>query len=235
MTSSPRARYREHTRTEIKDIALRQLADGGAPALALTRIAKEIGLSGPALYRYFDSRDALLGELVQEAYADLGAAVHAAASGRPAEMPGRALLHTLADACRGWAITHPHRYLLIEGTPVPGPTAPHDALDSARAVLGPFLAAFREGRPTAAVQPVVAEMARWAEKDEAVGEWIRQYVPEAEEQPGHGTLLAGAVLARTHLHGVISLEASGRFTELGHPGETLLTAHIDSLADAFGL
>ncbi|MET7648606.1 hypothetical protein ABZS83_34290, partial [Streptomyces sp. NPDC005426] len=37
----PRARYREQTRTEIKETALRQLADGGVAALALTRIAKE--------------------------------------------------------------------------------------------------------------------------------------------------------------------------------------------------
>ena len=55
-TQSPRARYREQTRAEIKEIALRQLAEGGTAAVALTRIAKEVGLSGPALYRYFDSR-----------------------------------------------------------------------------------------------------------------------------------------------------------------------------------
>ncbi|MFD7945124.1 TetR family transcriptional regulator, partial [Streptomyces sp. NPDC059744] len=48
----PRARYREQTRSEIKEAALRQLAEGGVAALALTRIAKDMGLSGPALYRY---------------------------------------------------------------------------------------------------------------------------------------------------------------------------------------
>lgn len=234
MTSTPRARYREQTRTEIKEIALKQLTEGGAAAVALTRIAQEIGLSGPALYRYFDSRSALLSELIRDAFADLGAEIHAAASTQPVQVPGRTLLHALSDACRGWAITHRHRYLLIEGTPVPGYTAPPDTLDSARAVLGPFLSAFRAGRPTAAVRPVVAQMARWGEEDEAVAAWVAQYVPAAQ---GHdlGTVLAGAVFAWTHLHGVIGLETSGRFTGMGHTGDTLLTAQMDSLADAFGL
>ncbi len=47
--SGPRDRHREQTRAQIKEIALAQLAEGGGSAVALTRIAKEIGLSGPAL------------------------------------------------------------------------------------------------------------------------------------------------------------------------------------------
>src|SRR3954463_3621216 len=82
---SPRARYREQNRAEIKQIALRQLAEGGTAAVALTRIAKEVGPSGPALYRYFDSRDALLTDLIRDAYADLAAAVSAAADALPAD------------------------------------------------------------------------------------------------------------------------------------------------------
>jgi hypothetical protein len=44
---SPRSRHREQTRTEIKEVTLRQLAEGGTAAVALPRIAKEAGLSGP--------------------------------------------------------------------------------------------------------------------------------------------------------------------------------------------
>jgi hypothetical protein len=38
---SPRARYREQTRSEIKEVAPRQLAEGGTAAVALTRVAEK--------------------------------------------------------------------------------------------------------------------------------------------------------------------------------------------------
>ncbi|MEV6166866.1 hypothetical protein AB0L99_01385 [Streptomyces sp. NPDC051954] len=41
--------------------------------------------------------------------------------------------------------------------------------------------------------------------------------------------------AWSHLHGVVGLEVSGQFGGMGHDGGTLLTARMDSLADAFGL
>lgn len=233
---TPRARYREQTRAEIKDIALAQLAEGGTAAVALTRIAKQVGLSGPALYRYFDSRDALLTELIRDAYADLAAAVTAVAVTWPAKAPtARARLHGLAGACRSWATEQPHRYLLIQGTPVPGYTAPADTLDSARAVLGPFLTAFEGARASKVAQALVEEMTAWAGRDTSVAEWVQQHAGESTHGEEAGTALAGAVLAWSHLHGAISLEVSGQFAGMGHGGGTLLAAQIDMLADAFGL
>ncbi|MEU6775215.1 TetR/AcrR family transcriptional regulator [Streptomyces sp. NPDC046759] len=228
---SPRARYREQTRAEIKEIALRQLAEGGTAAVALTRIAKEVGLSGPALYRYFDSRDALLTDLIRDAYTDLAAAVAAAAGTLPAGCARRTRLHTLATAVRTWAVAHPHRYLLIEGAPVPGYTAPPDTLDSARAVLGPFLACFEGAWPASAVRPLADQMTAWARRDSAVAEWAGEHVGVDSQ----GTALAGAVLVWTQLHGAVSLEVSGQFQGMGHDAGTLLTSQMDSLADTFAL
>ncbi|WP_155059968.1 TetR/AcrR family transcriptional regulator [Streptomyces blattellae] len=230
-TQSPRARYREQTRAEIKEIALRQLAEGGTGAVALTRIAKEVGLSGPALYRYFDSRDALLTDLIRDAYADLASAAAKAADTLPATTSPRARLHALATACRGWAVAQPHRYLLIQGTPVPGYTAPPETVDSARAVLAPFLPAFEGAEPSPAVRPVVAQMHVWADADTPVSAWVRLNAPTVDQ----GTALAGAVLAWSHMHGVVGLEVSGQFDGMGHDGATLLTAQMDALADTFGL
>ncbi|MER5897166.1 helix-turn-helix domain-containing protein, partial [Streptomyces sp. NPDC001876] len=85
----PRARYREQTRSEIKETALRQLAESGVGALALTRVAKEMGLSGPALYRYFASRDDLLSALIRDAYDDAAKAVAGAAAEAGAASQGR--------------------------------------------------------------------------------------------------------------------------------------------------
>src|SRR5260370_7737322 len=66
-----RERYRAQVRSEVKRAALRQLADSGPAGLSVSAIGKELGVSGPALYRYFASRDDLLTELVIDAYHDL--------------------------------------------------------------------------------------------------------------------------------------------------------------------
>ncbi|MFE7534215.1 TetR/AcrR family transcriptional regulator [Streptomyces rhizosphaericola] len=269
----PRARYREQTRAEIKNLALRQLAEGGGGALALTRIAKEMGLSGPALYRYFSSRDDLLSALIRDAYDDAAAAMaRAAARSARGSRGGRARLHDLAAAYRAWAVAEPHRYLLIQGDPVPGYVAPADTLERARAVLGPFLPLFAAGKPGPAVAGTVEEMAAWLAADGTVGAWVARYAPDAvapgleageagqagtaveagttrasgEAEAVGGTrtggvdraaasALAGAVLAWTQVHGSVSLEVAGQFTGMAHRGGTLLGAHMELLADAFGL
>ena len=41
-----------------------QLAEGGPQALVGERDRQDLGVSGPALYRYFANRDALLTELI---------------------------------------------------------------------------------------------------------------------------------------------------------------------------
>ncbi|MCX4768325.1 TetR/AcrR family transcriptional regulator [Streptomyces sp. NBC_01260] len=232
----PRARYREQTRAEIKESALRQLADGGVAALALTRIAKDMGLSGPALYRYFASRDDLLNALIRDAYDDAATAIGvAAARSDDVSASPRERLRSLAAAYRTWAVGEPHRYLLIQGSPVPGYVAPADTLDRARAVLGPFLAVFAGGAPGAGVTPVVTQMADWLASDAAVGGWVTEYAADASDTAACARALAGALLAWAQLHGSVGLEAAGQFTGMGHSVDTLLDAQIGMLADAFGL
>ncbi|MFE0106200.1 TetR/AcrR family transcriptional regulator [Streptomyces sp. NPDC059009] len=232
-TSSPRARYRERTRGEIKAIALRQLAEGGAPAVALTRIAKEVGLSGPALYRYFASRDDLLNSLIRDAYDEAARATEGIAADLPASP--RAALHALADAYLDWAAEEPHRYLLIQGSPLPGYQAPPDTLARARAVLGPFVKVFATGRPTASVRPVVAETETWVRDDEAAADWLREYAGLTATDPRAGAALAGTLLSWSQLHGTVSLEVSGQYAGMGHRARTLVTAQMDVLADSFAL
>src|SRR5215467_10787776 len=78
--STMRERYRAQVRAEVKQAALRQLAESGPTGLSVSAIGKELGVSGPALYRYFASRDELLTELVIDAYNDLSGALGAAIS-----------------------------------------------------------------------------------------------------------------------------------------------------------
>ncbi len=99
-----RERYRAQVRGEVKQAALSQLAESGPAGLSVSAIGKQLGVSGPALYRYFASRDELLTELVIDAYADLTDALRAAAS-QPASPaptgPGRWLSRTGTGCCSG--------------------------------------------------------------------------------------------------------------------------------------
>ena len=114
-----RERYRAHVRHEVKQAALRQLAESGPAAVSISAIGKQLGMSGPALYRYFASRDELLTELTIDAYHDLADALGAAA-GRAADRGARARLEELGRAYRSWALAQPHRYRLLFGPPLPG-------------------------------------------------------------------------------------------------------------------
>ncbi|MFH8478684.1 helix-turn-helix domain-containing protein [Streptomyces sp. NPDC018055] len=89
-------------------MALRQLAEGGTTAPALTRIAKETGLSGPALHRYFTSRDDLLNSLIRDGYDDAAAATARAADRSAKGSRGvRGRPHDLAAAHRAWRSPSP--------------------------------------------------------------------------------------------------------------------------------
>ena len=118
-TRTPRERYRAQVRTEIKQHAWQQIATAGASALSLNAIAKQMGMSGPALYRYFAGRDELITELITDAYRSLAGIFRAAAA-------SGADLAALAHALRGWALEDPQRYFLVYGTPIPGYHAPDD-------------------------------------------------------------------------------------------------------------
>ena len=118
---------RERTRAEITrqilDAARRHLATEGASGLSLRAIARELGASSSAVYRYVASRDDLLTRLIVAAYDALGAAAETAeAAVARDDLAGR--WSAVCGAVRAWALANPNEYALIYGTPVPGYTAP---------------------------------------------------------------------------------------------------------------
>ncbi|KUF18346.1 TetR/AcrR family transcriptional regulator [Streptomyces silvensis] len=228
--SSPRSRYRDQVRAEIKAAALEQIRAGGAPALSLNAVAKGLGLTGPALYKYFRGRDDLLTELICDGYDDAAAAMRAAAD-RAAGAPPRQRLHALAAAFRAWATGAPHVYQLLAGTPSPGYQAPPETADRARAVLGPLLGVLGQGDCRGAALDLRAEMRCWLNGSPPVQQWVEGWAPDADA----ATALAGTVTAWARLHGVVGLEVQGLFGGMGHRPGTLLHAEMENLADALGL
>ena len=66
-----REQQRAQTLAEIKQLAMAQVAAGGVESLSLNAIAKDMAMSGAAIYRYFDGREQLLAALAVDAYTDL--------------------------------------------------------------------------------------------------------------------------------------------------------------------
>lgn len=63
------------TRERIVSVASAALAAGGHEAVALRGIARDLGVTAPALYDHFDSRDDLLRALAEHGYAALSEAL----------------------------------------------------------------------------------------------------------------------------------------------------------------
>src|SRR5215213_10061043 len=86
---SRRARLRAATIEEIKGAALRLMREHGAD-VRFADIAREIGLSAPALYRYFSDRDELLAALMIDGFDELAAQIaEALASAPPDDLEAR--------------------------------------------------------------------------------------------------------------------------------------------------
>jgi AcrR family transcriptional regulator len=218
---SPRERYRQQVRDEIKTHAWTQVATAGASALSLNAIAKQMGISGPALYRYYSSRDELITELILDAYRDLADACQTAVG--TARTP-TARLSAGADALRKWALAAPHRYLLIYGTPVPGYAAPPETTAIAASIMNLLLAAFAEldgpaGRPAKAIATLDRHLA--THRDWAAA------VPGAP-----AGALRRALLFWTRLHGVLSLEVAGGFGGMGFDPALLYAAEAHTAIHA---
>ena len=61
------------------------MREQGTTDVRFTDIARVMGMTPPALYRYFADRDELLGALIADCYDDLGAAVARARDSVPAD------------------------------------------------------------------------------------------------------------------------------------------------------
>jgi AcrR family transcriptional regulator len=208
-TARPRERYRAQMKDEIKGYAWRQIATAGASALSLNAIAKQMGMSGPSLYRYFANRDALITELITDAYQSLADALHATA-----ESGGD--LSALARALRRWAHDDPQRYHLIYGTPVPGYHAPDDVNAVASEIKTTLLDA-------CATLPSDHPRTPFESHLEGHRQW-------AGTHPASPSALQRGLLFWTRLHGVLSLELAGHFTVMGFDPAELFDAELTSLS-----
>lgn len=115
----PKRSEQQDLQEAIRMTAWKQIGETGAAALSLRAIARELGITAPAIYNYFPSRDELISALVMEAFGSFGDALETARDAcAPDDHAGR--FRAISVAYRRWATTYPQRYTLIFGTPLHG-------------------------------------------------------------------------------------------------------------------
>ncbi|MEV0895066.1 TetR/AcrR family transcriptional regulator [Promicromonospora sp. NPDC050262] len=241
-TLTRRERLRRQTVDEIVERALELVDSGGAHGLSIASVSKAMGMTPPALYHYFASRDALLDALVLAGYTDLGSAVEGAARAA-SDRPAAERVAAIAHAWRRWALDHPRRYaMLFTGSrreavdPLEhvGPiTQSMLALVTALQELVRDDAGVADGRGRAGDEPGTGRETGTGREsgtrqglDAELSRWGRSLGAPPETAPG-ALRLALSTLYR--VHGLVSLELVGGFDTMGLDGGTLLTAEIEGL------
>ena len=118
---SRRDRVRAATIEEIKGTARQLLVDEGPDAVSLRAIGRAMGMTAPALYRYFGNREDLLQHVCGDIFTEIAADIHAEI-GRAAQASGGDMTAKLIAACRAfrsWALAHRPEFGLLFGTPLP--------------------------------------------------------------------------------------------------------------------
>ena len=238
-----RERLRAQTLAEIREHALAQVAQGGPEALSLNAIARAMQMSGPALYRYFSSRDDLLVALVADSHEDLADTIAAAAEGVSALSATRGdRLRAVAAAYRGWALAHPHRYRLVfasrYGSGLLAPDRVVPAATRTMDVLSAAVADLRAAPPDAA--PADTAPPGTAPRGTAPpGSLVDQLERWQESRSGAAVLSPAAlhlsVIAWTRLHGLVSLEIEGVFVSMGLDPDLLFDGEVEQVVASAGV
>ena len=248
MPPSRRDRVRNATLAEIKALAWAQIAESGAAALSLRAIARDMGMTSSALYRYFTSREQLLSALAQDGFASLADHLEAAEAepegtepertgpegtqpaGIETDRAGGNRFMRVVRAYRRWALDHPTEYALTFGSPVPGlechvPEVKAEMERGVAVLLRVMIAGLRAGliHPPPLVgagEPALrAKLALWGSTiDEELS-------PES---------LGACMFAWTQLHGAISVELFGHMPPDLMPADELFEYQMREVLRTIG-
>ena len=138
-------------REKILRAACELLVKGGLDGLSMRKLARQVGVTAPALYRHYESKEMVLVAVVGEAFKVFAQYLYRAVEGRtPIErfrLTGRSYL--------AFALEHPQYYALLHvAHEIMGHDAlPHEATDHASAVGQFMVDRVREGMECGMLKP----------------------------------------------------------------------------------
>ncbi|WP_067837714.1 TetR/AcrR family transcriptional regulator [Nocardia lijiangensis] len=116
-TAGRRERLRKATLKEIHEAVRTLLVEQGPAAVTINAVARQVGMSGPALYHYYPGHDALVGAVTADFFDDLAIAMEQVRDARARAPVGERIL-AVCRAMRTWAITHPAEFGWIFAAPI---------------------------------------------------------------------------------------------------------------------
>lgn len=222
------------TDLEIRRHARALLVRQGRDAVTLRAIARRLGITAPALYRYYDSRGDLLQHVCDDICADLATELkgHLAVVGTHDHV-GKVL--TVCRGFRRWAHLHPQEFTLVFATPVEETrTAGCDEDQFASVflgILGPLMTAgaIRSQSPQAhELQPDLASSQR-----ALAAAFVTQGIDVPPEALGPDAVY-GLLTWWVRIYGHIALEVFGRFPFDGGHADELFESMLTELARDIG-
>lgn len=100
---------RENILASACDLYLKEGLDG----LSMRKLAREVGVTAPALYRYYESKEHVLVDVVREAYREFSSFLYQALEGRTPEER----LRRAGEGYLDFALTHPRWYRMVYISP----------------------------------------------------------------------------------------------------------------------
>ena len=212
---------------EIKDAAWRQVAATGNASISLNGIARELKVTNEELSRYFADLDALLTAMFIDAYSSFGDYQIIARDSFPGIGQFLQRFMAIGLAYREWALRYPERYLFIFGSPVPGFHPPLE-------ILRPFMMRSNSSlvgviRELRAVKLLNIDSMPVLEQSAFDGYFPSTSSVSKEELLIH-TL---AMVIRSRIHGMVSLEITGQLPLYGEAGSLLYEFEIKSIVRQF--
>lgn len=216
----------EAFKQQVLEVARAHMAAEGGAALSLRAIARDLGITAPALYRYFADRDALITALIVEAFNGLSEALETADSLQPSTAFKRRM-GAIIVAYRTWALAKPNEFLLLFGTPIPAYEAP-DALTNppAQRAFTPFVVPLAEAHSIGAYHPPASPP--------TVNAFISAFLLNAQ-LPTIADVVYGAAALWASMHGLVTLEITGHLPPVVGDSEANFSAQTSRLIEATGL
>jgi AcrR family transcriptional regulator len=227
---SRRERLRAQTSREIKETARRFLVEQGPDAVTLRAIAREMGMTAPALYRYFGSHEELLRHVVGDIFVEIAGDVRAAIE-RVADDGMTAKFAAAAREFRRWSLNHPREFPMVFGSPLPGVDLNHPDIadECGMEFMGVFLTLFMElwqKHPFTVPEPGDIEPS------------LRAQLEGFSESLG-GALPSGALLAFAYcwvrLYGMVSMEVYGHLSWILDDAEPMFEMMLREIMPVLGL
>jgi AcrR family transcriptional regulator len=185
-----------------------------------------MGMTPHAIYTYYDTRDALISDLIADVYNGVADALEAALTGAASDGPAAQVL-AVAAAYRDWAVASPAQFQLVYGNPVPGYRRPPGgpATEAEHRACFVLLTLVSAAWPT----PQAREPHDWNEFRPAFAAAVRAGFPGLPP-----AAVAVALRLWGHMHGLVALEVYGHLdSQVVDPAELYYQEMLD-LARSLG-